>query len=301
MLAQANRRLQTRMRQRSEGGGGASTSTPQISPRGRGGGGGGGGGGLGDALNELASRSPYMQAIQSDVEDYGPDLRNLAREIASFKTDDMKALVSFRARVDDLLDSLTDEGKVLAQAFPDGDWPSGKVEAIRVAASVHERLEAARERLDGLKDFGSANASAPPAPGQSPTAKVQAALDMAREAVESWDKEEDASIKRFAGVGVAFPRNAGSAVKLAASKAAARWLTAATGVARAARSEHNVLDMSEMPESVGRALKRVASHAWDAWQFAYRVYTFAGGASEDMESASAAAAEELEQWPSAFF
>lgn len=108
-------------------------------------GGGGGGDGGGDAASlfaEISKNSRYSQSIQSDIMKYDQVIKDLIKEIATFKASGMTHLLEFVTSTDSILDELSDETAVL-KSF---NWPK-KYYVFREAKALYEELDCMKKKF----------------------------------------------------------------------------------------------------------------------------------------------------------
>ncbi|MBA0557848.1 hypothetical protein Golob_014890 [Gossypium lobatum] len=104
--------------------------------------------GMADALAEITKKSAYFQQIEEDVEKYSKSIYELKGAIGKFKTKDMNELLQFYKEVESVLENLTDETQVLARIE---DFPTKKLEALRTSSTLYSKLESMIKELKNLK------------------------------------------------------------------------------------------------------------------------------------------------------
>ncbi|GFY91844.1 hypothetical protein Acr_08g0002400 [Actinidia rufa] len=104
--------------------------------------------GMADALAEMTKRSAYFQQIEEDVKNHAKAITEVKVAINNFQTTDMAELIKFHKYVESYLEKLTDESQVLARFE---GFPGKKLEALRMAASLHSKLEAISNTLQKWK------------------------------------------------------------------------------------------------------------------------------------------------------
>ncbi|KAL2495043.1 hypothetical protein Fot_38800 [Forsythia ovata] len=100
--------------------------------------------GMADALAEMTKRSAYFQQIEEDVKNYAKSIKEVKAAINSFQTSDMAELLKFHNHVESNLEKLTDETQVLARFE---DFPTKKLEALRMAAALFSKLDSTARTL----------------------------------------------------------------------------------------------------------------------------------------------------------
>ncbi|CAH9130931.1 unnamed protein product [Cuscuta epithymum] len=94
--------------------------------------------GMTDALVEMTKRSTYFQQIEEDVKKHATEIKEMTMAITNFQTSDMTELIQFHKHVESHLEKLTDESQVLARFE---DFPTKKLEALRMAATLYNKLD----------------------------------------------------------------------------------------------------------------------------------------------------------------
>ncbi|KAI7736261.1 hypothetical protein M8C21_022711, partial [Ambrosia artemisiifolia] len=100
--------------------------------------------GMADALAEMTRRSSYFQQIEEDVINYSNSIKEVKAALITFQTTDMDELLNFHKFVESHLEKLTDETQVLARFE---DFPSKKLEGLRMAAALYSKLDAIASTL----------------------------------------------------------------------------------------------------------------------------------------------------------
>ncbi|AES87888.2 hypothetical protein MTR_4g036480 [Medicago truncatula] len=93
--------------------------------------------GMADALTEMTKRSSYFQQIEEDVQKYTKHIIELRSSITNFKTKEMTELIKFHKDVESVLSRF--EG-----------FPSKKLEAIRMAAALFNKLDSILNELQNV-------------------------------------------------------------------------------------------------------------------------------------------------------
>ncbi|CAI9087523.1 OLC1v1021606C3 [Oldenlandia corymbosa var. corymbosa] len=94
--------------------------------------------GMADALAEMTKRSAYFQQIEEDFKIHGKSIRELKTLINSFQSSNMEELNKFHKHVESILEKLTDETQIFARIE---DFPTKKLEAVRMAAALYSKLD----------------------------------------------------------------------------------------------------------------------------------------------------------------
>ena len=275
-LGKMHRRLSVRL----EGGGPGSNS-----PRG-----GGGGGGarasparMNDALSELTARSPYHQAIAEDVKKYSGDIHRLSKMLREFQPTHMDHMLEARAAVEEVLDSLTDEAKVLS-SFE--GWPGKKLDCLRDATAIFEKMSNGISALDACTIFTPESIS-----------KMVRSLETAKKEVENFEREKEGLSKKYKAMGLFFDYGILERVKIAAVCSATRWLENSVRCSRKMKGQCSAGWPTEVSQQEKAAGVKAVKQLWGAWQYYYKTYRFAGGHDSTAEQAAMQAAEEIESYP----
>ncbi len=275
-LGKMHRRLSVRL----EGGGPGSSS-----PRG-----GGGGSGarasparMNDALSELTARSPYHQAIAEDVKKYSGDIHRLSKMLREFQPTHMDHMLEARASVEQVLDSLTDEAKVLS-SFE--GWPGKKLDCLRDATAIFEKMSDGISALDACTTFTPESIS-----------KMVRSLEAAKKEVENFEREKEGLSKKYKAMGLFFDYGILERVKIAAVCSATRWLENSVRCSRKMKGQCSAGWPREVSRQEKAAGVKAVKQLWGAWQYYYKTYRFAGGHDSTAEQAAMQAAEEIESYP----
>ncbi|XP_042470916.1 uncharacterized protein At4g04980-like [Zingiber officinale] len=148
--------------------------------------------GMADALAEMTKRSSYFRQIEEDVEKHSASILKMISSLNSFKTKDMKELSKFHQKIEQVLEKLTDETQVLSRFE---GFPLKKLENIRVAASLHMRLESIVAALKGWKLAS---------PIAQQLAKVECYFNKIKEEVDVTERNKDEESKRLKNHNIMF-------------------------------------------------------------------------------------------------
>ncbi|KAG6383713.1 hypothetical protein SASPL_156514 [Salvia splendens] len=201
--------------------------------------------GMADALAEMTKRSAYFMQIEEDVKNYEAVIKELKTSIGSFQPSDMAELIKFHKHVESHLEKLTDEPQVLARFE---DFPSKKLEAIRMSATLHLKLDAIVTTLLNWQIV-------------APAGKL---LDKA-----------EAYFNKVIRIKEMMVDVSSSCMELALKE----------------KKEANAKEMKEQ-NSGGKSVS--SKILWRAFQFAFRVYTFAGGHDDRADKLTREVAHEIE-------
>ncbi|GAQ86624.1 hypothetical protein KFL_003000170 [Klebsormidium nitens] len=239
--------------------------------------------GMAEMLGEITKRSAYFQQIAADVKQHAAAIEQAKAAIETFQTADMDALLAFRTSVENALESLTDESQVLARFE---GFPSRKLETIRMAASLHSRLAGTAKDLEQWKVAGGA---------YEELERAIKYFDKMKKEVEACERTQDEDGRRFAASKISFDWTTITRVKEAAVGLSGRLLEITLQESRRLRQ---TVDFESEPSPADVSKVRQQVHTiWAAFQFAFRVYNFAGGQDEKGEQLAEAMAEEIEAYP----
>ncbi|CAJ2648690.1 unnamed protein product [Trifolium pratense] len=224
--------------------------------------------GMADALAEMTKRSSYFLQIEEDVQKYTKHILELRSSITNFKTKEMAELIKFHKDVESVLEKLTDESQVLSRFE---GFPSKKLEAIRMAAALFNKLDSILNELQNLNIV---------TPVTQFLDKVERYFNKIKTELDSLERTKDEEAKKFKGHNIEFDFYILVKIKEA------------------------MVDVSSncMELALKERLKNVESNSngkllWRAFQFAFRVYTFAGGHDERADKLTRELAQEIESEP----
>ncbi|KAI3795821.1 hypothetical protein L1987_38481 [Smallanthus sonchifolius] len=107
--------------------------------------------GMVDALAEMTKRSSYFVQIEEDFKTYANSIKEVKAALSSFQTINMDELIKFNKYVESHMEKLTAETQVLARFE---DFPSKKLEGLRMAAALYAKLDAITTTLQNWKMEG---------------------------------------------------------------------------------------------------------------------------------------------------
>ncbi|CAI6004633.1 unnamed protein product [Closterium sp. NIES-65] len=275
-------------------------------------------------------RSAYFQQIEADVVKHADAIWQAKADLEAFQTTDFEELVAFRAKIESLLQDLTDETQVL-QRFE--GFPSSKLELLRASASLHSRLSAlSRDLLSAVpmsnNDRGGtpgAGGGAAGTAGAAAPASVAAVgvcldrcerlFDRVRREVEAVERSREEDAKKFAAQRLPYSSGAIERVKAAAVRLSSRLLELSAQESMKLRASVEpvdgripVYDVPRLRASVELVDGRIPVYdvprvkaglflLWRCFQFAFRAYNFAGGQDETAEELALTVAKEMEAYP----
>ncbi|CAF2152858.1 unnamed protein product [Brassica napus] len=235
--------------------------------------------GMADALAEITKKSAYFQQIQEDVAKYMKSINELKIEITKFKTKDMTELLSFHSRVESILEKLTDETQVLARCE---GFPQKKLEAIRMAAALFSKLHGMITELQHWKIEPPLNQLLD---------KVERYFTKIKGDIDTLDRTKDEEAKKFQSHNIHFDFNILVQIKETMVDISSSCMELALKEKRDAKLVSADANPS-MKKTVGSA-----KMLWRAFQFAFKVYTFAGGHDDRADSLTRELAHEIQTDP----
>ncbi|CAF1723871.1 hypothetical protein Bca4012_042503 [Brassica carinata] len=232
--------------------------------------------GMADALAEITKKSAYFQQIQEDVAKYMKSINELKVEITKFQTKDMTELLSFHRRVESVLENLTDETQVLARCE---GFPQKKLEAIRMAVALYSKLHGVITELQNWK-------IEPPL--VQLLDKVERYFTKIKGDIDTLDRTKDEEAKKFKSHNIHFDFNILLQIKETMVDISSNCMELAL---KEKRDEKLV-----SPDAKPSIKKTVgcAKMLWRSFQFAFKVYTFAGGHDDRADSLTRELAHEIQ-------
>ncbi|KAG8483298.1 hypothetical protein CXB51_022276 [Gossypium anomalum] len=224
--------------------------------------------GMADALAEITKKSAYFQQIEEDVEKYSKSIYELKGAIGKFKTKDMNELLQFYKEVESVLENLTDETQVLARIE---DFPTKKLEALRTSSTLYSKLESMIKELKNLKID-------PPLPQLLD--KVSRSFTKIKGDIDALERTKDEEAKIFKGYNIEFDFQIIMRIKETMVDVS---------------SDCMELALKERREGDGQNKNGGVKLLWRVFQFAFQVYTFAGGHDDRAEKLTQELAQEIEK------
>ncbi|XP_021835492.1 uncharacterized protein At4g04980 isoform X2 [Spinacia oleracea] len=261
-----------------------SSLTGKSSQGKKGGGGNGGGGGgqsMADALAEMTKRSAYFMQIEEDVEKHGKAIKEMQGILTSFQTKDMNELIKFHQQVESKLEVLTDESQVFARFE---GFPVKKLEALRMAAALYKKLDGILSELHNWK------LECPLIPLLD---KVEKYFNKIKGELEGLERTKDEEAKKFLSHNIHFDFQILVKIKEAIVDVSSSCMELALKERRDAKAQTNDQAWSK----AGGQKNVCAKMLWRAFQFAFKVYSFAGGQDERADSLTRELAQEIETDP----
>ncbi|XP_073311870.1 uncharacterized protein [Primulina huaijiensis] len=232
--------------------------------------------GMADALAEMTKRSAYFQQIEEDVKNYEKTIKEVKSAINSFQTSDMTEFLKFHKHVESHLEKLTDETQVLARFE---DFPSKKLEALRIAASLYSKLDSVASTLKNW-------------PIVSPVAqhldKAESYFNKMKGEMDALERTKDEESKKFQAHKINFDFNILVHIKELMVDISSSCMELAL------KEKRNVKDKENEKEAKRKGSVKML---WRAFQFAFRVYSFAGGHDDRADKLTRELAQEIETDP----
>ncbi|KAK8612615.1 hypothetical protein V6N13_092726 [Hibiscus sabdariffa] len=237
--------------------------------------------GMADALAEMTKRSTYFIQIEEDVKKYEKQIKEIKTSISTFKTKDMSELIKFHKSVESILENLTDETQVLARFE---GFPGKKLEAIRIAAALYLKLESMLSEVQNMKIES---------PLTQLLEKVERSFDKIKKEIDSLERTKDEEAKKLKAHNIDFDFQILVRIKEATVDVSSNCMEFVLKERKEAKLAGN-----EVTKSKGEGPKKVCiKMLWRAFQFAFRVYTFAGGHDDRADRLTRELAQEIETDP----
>ncbi|WVY94022.1 hypothetical protein V8G54_033110 [Vigna mungo] len=236
--------------------------------------------GMAEALAEMTKRSSYFQQIEEDVQRYTKQIIELRSAITNFKTKDMIELVKFHKDVESVLENLTDESQVLSRFE---GFPSKKLEAIRMATALYLRLYSILTELQNWNIV---------TPVRQFLDKAELYFNKIKTELDSLERNKDEESKKFKSHNIEFDFYILIKIKEAMVDVSSNCMELALKERRndAASTDSGSNLTNGKRKEHGKLL-------WRAFQFAFRVYTFAGGHDDRADKLTRELAKEIESDP----
>ncbi|CAL5213404.1 unnamed protein product [Lathyrus oleraceus] len=225
--------------------------------------------GMADALAEMTKRSSYFIQIEEDVQKYTKQILELRPKITNFKTNNMTELSNFQKDVESILEKLTDESQVLSRFE---GFPTKKLEAVRMAAALYKKLDLILTELQNWKVV---------TPIGHFLDNVERYFNKIKTELDAIERTKDDESKKFKSHNIEFDFHILIKIKEAMVDVSSTCME---------------LVLKEKRESNGPK-KECAKLLWRAFQFVFRVYTFAGGHDERADKLTRELAKEIESGP----
>ncbi|KAJ4846025.1 hypothetical protein Tsubulata_002540, partial [Turnera subulata] len=218
--------------------------------------------GFAASIAELTKRSTYFQQIEEDAEKYAKPIMELKVEITSFQTKDMAELLKFQSNVESLLQVLSDESQVLAKFE---GFPTKKLETLRTAAALYTRFDTIVTTLKNWEIV--------PPLGRI-LDKIETYFGKVKFELEKIDRTKDEESKKFKSHGIDFNFHILTSIGELMVDLSSSCMELALKERKIAKAEK--LSEENGPET-NQQIQQNIKMLWRVFQFAFRVYTFAGG------------------------
>ncbi|KAL0398626.1 UNVERIFIED_CONTAM: hypothetical protein Sradi_2205900 [Sesamum radiatum] len=232
--------------------------------------------GMADALAEMTKRSAYFQQIEEDVKNHAGTIKEVKAAINSFETSDMNELLKFHKYVESQLEKLTDETQVLSRFE---DFPGKKLEALRMAGALYTKLDTIADTLQNWPVDLPLGQVLDKAEGYFNKIKVE---------MDTLERTKDEELKRFKAQKINFDFGILIRIKELMVDVSSNCMELALKERREAKAEENE-ELKADAKNKG-SIKML----WRAFQFAFRVYTFAGGQDDRADNLTRELAKEIE-------
>ncbi|CAN8305558.1 unnamed protein product [Cochlearia groenlandica] len=239
--------------------------------------------GMADALAEIAKKSPYFQKVEKDIQMYMKSIIELKTEISKFQNKDITELEKFHHRVESVLEKLEDESQVLARCE---GFPQSKLDAIRTAAALYSKLQGIIKELKSWKIESPAN---------NLLDKTERYFAKIRQEIETLDQIKVEEEKKFKSHKISFDFNILVQIKELMVDISSNCMELALKEKREAKAETHRVESEETKLSMKDKTAGWAKVLWRAFQFAFRVYTFAGGHDERADKLTKELSDEIKQ------
>ncbi|XP_010458483.1 PREDICTED: uncharacterized protein At4g04980-like [Camelina sativa] len=240
--------------------------------------------GMADALVEITKKSPYFQKIEEDVRVYMNSIKELKTEITKFQNKDITELQKLHHRVESVLDKLEDETQVLARCE---GFPHSKLEAIRMAVALYSKMQGIIKELKNWKMES---------PADQLLDKTEGYFAKIRKEIETLDRIKAEEEKKFKASNIHFDFNILVQIKELMVDISSGCMELALKEKREAKiaSQTTAESRWAKPNTKNKTSKW-AKTLWRAFQFAFRVYTFAGGHDDRADKLTKELGKEIEQ------
>ncbi|KAJ6402045.1 hypothetical protein OIU84_014173 [Salix udensis] len=236
--------------------------------------------GMADALAEITKRSAYFQQIEEDAQKYSKAIIELKAAISTFKTKDMAELIKFHKHVESILEKLTDETQVLARFE---GFPQKKLEALRTAAALGSKLNGVVSELTNWK--------VEPPIGQL-LDRTERYFNKIKGDLDALERTKDEESKKFQSHNIDFDFHILVQIKELMVDVSSSCMELALKERRQGKAAETALTGAKTePRMAG------AKMLWRAFQFAFRVYSFAGGQDDRADMLTRELAREIETDP----
>ncbi|XP_013610318.1 PREDICTED: uncharacterized protein At4g04980-like [Brassica oleracea var. oleracea] len=193
----------------------------------------------------------------------------------------MKELLEFHSKVESVLEKLTDETQVLARFE---GFPEKKLEAIRTAGAVYKKLDGILVELKNWKIEPPLN---------DLLDKIERYFNKFKGEIETVERTKDEEAKMFQRHNINIDFEVLVQVKETMVDVSSNCMELALKERREANENAKNSEESKMNNVKEERAKRL----WRAFQFAFKVYTFAGGHDERADHLTRQLAHEIQTDP----
>ncbi|XP_042519750.1 uncharacterized protein At4g04980-like [Macadamia integrifolia] len=259
------------------------SSNGKKSQIGASGGGGGGGKSMADALAEMTKRSSYFLQIEEDIKNYAKSINEVKKALNSFQTKDMAEMLKFHKQVEQQLEKLTDESQVLSRFE---DFPTKKLEALRLAATLYLKLNEIATNLESWKIA---------APVGQLLEKFEIYFNKIKVELDALERTKDEEAKKLQSYNIHFDFQILVRIKELMVDVSSNCMELALKEKREAKAACAVQEKTgSKAENRSKACIKML---WRAFQLAFRVYSFAGGQDDRADMLSKELAHEIQTHP----
>ncbi|XP_073056045.1 uncharacterized protein [Primulina eburnea] len=235
--------------------------------------------GMADALAEMTKRSAYFQKIEEDVKNHAESIKEVKNAISSFQTSDMVELLKFYKYVESHLEKLTDETQVLARFE---DFPTKKLEALRMAAALYSKLDSIASTLQNWPIVS---------PVRQLLDKAESFFNKIKGEIDALERTKDEEAKKFQGHKIKFDFGILLRVKELLVDLSSSCMELAL------KEKKDAISREKSEFKCERRNSRPEKILWKSFQFAFRVYSFAGGHDDRADKLTRELADEIETDP----
>ncbi|KAK2644124.1 hypothetical protein Ddye_019319 [Dipteronia dyeriana] len=233
--------------------------------------------GMAGTIAEMTKRSGYFKQIEKDVQTYAKSITEMKSSITTFQTKDMDELAKFCKQVESVLEKLTDESQVLARFE---GFPSKKLQAMRTAAALYSKLNAIVIELQNWKIV---------APLGKLLDKIEHYFNKIKGEIEALERTKDEEyISKFKSHNIHFDFQILIKIKELMVDISSNCIELALKERREGKSAE--VNGTKTKKQAAEYVKML----WRAFQFAFRVYTFAGGQDERADKLTTELAHEID-------
>ncbi|KAJ8534903.1 hypothetical protein K7X08_016631 [Anisodus acutangulus] len=237
--------------------------------------------GMADALAEMTKRSAYFHQIEEDVKNHAKTIKEISTAIASFKTSDMSELTKFHKYVESHLEKLSDESQVLARFE---DFPTKKLEELRMAAVLYSKLDTVATTLRNWPVVSHVGEHLDKAESYFNKIKVE---------IDTLERTKDEEAKKFISHNIHFDFGILVRIKELMVDVSSNCMELVMKERREAKKREDGRG-GLTNDGYKKGSRKLL---WKAFQFAFRVYSFAGGQDDCADKLTKELAQEIQTCP----